>query len=444
MRKYPFEFVANLLGWIEGKSDMRSVHLRLGWVLCALSLATLGCKSTDEPMGSGTGGTDNGDSGMGDGNGWVVEPNSICPGDPENQQGPCCYRNKPNSARFAEAPDGVVELEYRLNWQFTINHPDTLSTDLIKGLTKTRCEHEEQSLLFRFELPKENGKLVAGAGNLTIGQGRYNCDQTYSFYTDGAAPVFVGGDKEFPGSDDSGRWNPRTTPVQYDPAKSGRDAWTIAFEDRYTGKSYSPFMDNADPANLVFDWEIVTENIDIESFPDLTPETMDCGGHIDENTGEWFAENNAFTVFARLDDNALGDNGINALSNINFAQLVAFGFAPMGDPNTTDRCEPGTTDCPWLKLPDSLCPNNDDERALFACHMGYEGNPDGRVTNCTADAPTTVRDDSAPDEGQCCDPMGSADSGLPACNGYILVNEFVAASAEITDDNSPDIVQSCD
>ena len=420
---------------------------KLSMVLSALVLGLLaGCKSSHD-VGADSGGTGGSSEPMtymiGD---YEVVPRETCPDSRgmDAQQGPCCYRNVPNSVRFENAPDGMVELEYRLNWQFTINHPDSLSLELLKGLARTRNENEEQSLLFRFKLPKKNGKLVAGPGELTIGQGRYNCDGTYSFYKD-AAPVLTAPEDMFPNSDDKSRWNETVTPIMFDPSKSGRDAWQINFEDRYTGKSYSPFMDDFDPTNLFYDWEIVTENVDIESWPDLTPDSMDCAGHRDD-VGEWFAEGYAFSVFTRLDDNSLGDNGINQLSNMTYAQLVAIGpdaASDYPDPNTMERCEPGTADCRWVKLPDSLCPDNDDERALFACHLGDVNNADGRTAKCSADPPTTPRTDTTEDEGQCCDPLGDAASGLPTCNAYFVDNELVAASAQITDKPSSKLVEAC-
>ena len=419
---------------------MRDLTLPAVVSLLALAVAITGCKKSKDTMKDGTGGTMD----MADASKAMLMVNETCPdtvGD-DAQQGPCCYRNVPNSQRFDEAPDGTIKLEYRMNWFFTINHPDTLSQTILKAQSKARIEAEAQSMLVRFELQKKDGELAAGPGKVTLGYGRYNCDGTYSFFTDGAAPVLTGTDQEFPGSDNSGRWAPTEMPLHYDPSKTGQDAWQIKFEDRPRGKTYSPFMDDSDYQNPTYDWEIVTENGDIESFPDLNRETMDCAGYRDEATGEWFAEDNELTVYARLDDNSFGD-GINILNNISFAQLVAFGVAAADDPLATDRCEPGTADCPWLKLPDSLCPDNKAERDLFACHMGYEGNPDGRETNCSADAPTTVRDENADDDGQCCDPLASPDSGLPACNAYLLANEFVAASAVITKDLTSELPQGC-
>lgn len=429
------------------------------WVMGAATALAVGCGGGDDTSGSG------GDMGTGGSGGSDYVPTDInrdCPDvvGADAQQGECCYRNESNTSRFDAAPDGDVELEYRMNWQYTINHPNSLTSDFLKGLAAGRNEDEQQSLLVRFTLPKENDELVAGSGVLTMGQGRYNCDGTYSFYTTGAAPVLDQPDNMFPNSEDSGRWEAVDLPADFDPALSGRDALQIAFEDRFRGKSYTPFLDSN---TYEYDWEIVTEFLDLTTWDDISANDLDCVGNINAD-GSWNATGE-FTVFARIDDNMLGDNGINALGNIYFGQLVAFGILSAADfrdtqtgemcdpatdgetcrwpdPLTEERCDPATADCKWLKLPDSLCPESNDERDIFSCHVGYEGNPDGRPTNCTATAPTTPRNDPDGDEGQCCDPLGQS-TDLPACNAYLLVNEFVAASAQITDEPVGEIQQDC-
>jgi hypothetical protein len=110
----------------------------------------------------------------------------------------------------------------------------------------------------------------------------------------------------------------------------------------------------------------------------------------------------------------------------------------------------GDGGCDWEKLPDSLCPTTDADKALWGCHLGDENNvnqepgyPDAATINCTQEAPTAVADpDSGGSAGQCCDPMGE-DPNLPACNAYRLIQDFVAAAAEITDDEKDMVQQDC-
>jgi hypothetical protein len=57
--------------------------------------------------------------------------------------------------------------------------------------------------------------------------------------------------------------------------------------------------------------------------------------------------------------------------------------------------------------------------------------------------PTSVQDpDAGGMAGQCCDPLGTS-TDLPACNSYRLINNYVAAAAEITDDPSNEIQRKC-
>jgi hypothetical protein len=102
-----------------------------------------------------------------------------------------------------------------------------------------------------------------------------------------------------------------------------------------------------------------------------------------------------------------------------------------------------------VKLPDSLCPSNDDEREIYGCHLGAEGNPNEEegypeTLNCTAEEPTEPLDpdNGATSDGQCCDPLGESTT-LPACNAYRTVQLFVAAAAEITTDPRNSVPEPC-
>jgi hypothetical protein len=167
----------------------------------------------------------------------------------------------------------------------------------------------------------------------------------------------------------------------------------------------------------------------------------------------------------------MADNNLDIIDAVgqNFSQLLAYSILQpddkMRDPNTDTRCmpdDPQPTDpaarvCKWVKLPDSLCPVDDAERAIFRCHLGAYDNPNASQEeaagypsnadmNCTMDAPTTPLDpdvDPAVSKGQCCDPLGMDTNGLPACNAYRIVNQYAAAAAEITDDRSGETPPVC-
>ena len=107
---------------------------------------------------------------------------------------------------------------------------------------------------------------------------------------------------------------------------------------------------------------------------------------------------------------------------------------------------PGSEDCLWKKLPDSLCPADDAERELFGCHLGDKQNineeEDYPSVECTDTAPTSPADPDEGPPGQCCDPLGMS-SDLPPCNAYRLVQDYVAAAAEITDTLADEVQQPC-
>jgi hypothetical protein len=157
-----------------------------------------------------------------------------------------------------------------------------------------------------------------------------------------------------------------------------------------------------------------------------------------------------YEVYTPLPEN---DKEIITLISQTYCQLVAFGILPSDKKTTvlctTARCMPGSADCPWKKLPDSLCPSDDAERALFGCHLGDKANVNNEMgyptdVKCSDAKPTTPADPDMGDgsRGQCCDPMGTS-ANLPACNAYRLIQDYVAVAAEITDELADKVQQKC-
>lgn len=363
-------------------------------------------------------------------------------------RGTCCYRGAPNSARLALQPaDGLRVKEYRLNHMRTTNHPYSIGMMALLALNESRNDYHEWNMLWRFEQPYANGQPVAGDGWVTIGWGVYNCDGTHSHYGDAAAPT----DKMiFPGGTDAGRWKRQRRRVRYN-APGTEPAMEIGWDDRYMENTFTPFI-NAE--TFALEWELIAQNFTIESM-DLADTGADCTGSWSMANG--WTPNHYFMSYAVIQDNHYTENGIpGVLQFQTLSQLLAFGILAQPEDRMnlnpkadgTPRCQitqadldnpmPRTRMCRWVKLPSALCPITPEERALYNCHVGTPDNTDGpngtpMAANCTQTAPTTPRDDTATDEGQCCDPLGNPASGLPACNAYPIRNEFVAAAAEITD-----------
>jgi len=421
----------------------------LALLVAFMGLTLVAC-GDDSSSSSGDGDGDNsGDSGPGDGDGgnWEEEfPRNLdCPAGPPpsdgegSQHGECCFRGKPNSARLEEQGDSeLASIGYRMNFQTPANLPETLGAAPIPTLAIARGDLHEQILLIRTEGPREGGVGVSGPGFTTVGSGSYNCDGTYSFYGDQAATPNPAA--TYPGANDASRWEAQRVPVTINSDKTGIERVEIAWEDDYKGFSYTSYVEANEAGDAwELDWEIVTENFEMLEF-DYDEDDVNCLGVRD---GDVWEPAGLFAVYAQIQYNNDKANDIFDLQGQNFCQLVSFGILSAQEDldglncETTARCEPGTDGCRWKALPDSLCPLDDAENDIFACHVGADNN--GGEPNCTAEAPTAHSEDN---EGQCCSPLGD-DPDLPACNGWRIVNEMVAASANITEEPAQHSLEFC-
>jgi hypothetical protein len=352
--------------------------------------------------------------------------------------GDCCRRSSNQTKVESLCPDEPMVLEYRVSSSVVMNHPlsTSLPVLLMAAAERARTCAGDQCLLWRFTQPRTGGEPAAGPGKSSVAIGRYNCDGTFSYYNETVAPV-----REAEGFTDPSRWNVVEATTMLDPTKEGpartHIPWATNPNKRVTT---SPFFL---PGQQVIDWEVATSGFEILEF-DTSEAGRDCQGSWD---GAAWVTPGRYQTFAPLKDN---DKDIIDSISQNFCQLLAYSVLPAAERATpcatvTERCMPdggqfGDGGCNWIKLPDSLCPETDDERAIWRCHLGAQGNvnaEDGYPTdlNCTAEAPTTALDpdvDPTVSKGQCCDPLGMGTDGLPACNAFRIVNQFAAAAAEIT------------
>lgn len=427
-------------------------------VLSALGIATLGgCNSSKSGAGAGAdSGSSSADSGSNpDSIPAPDAPNPLCPQgiDPVTgiyaPKGKCCYRTA-NSTRVKAQGDGALDvLEYRVNYSQTVNHPMSLGVSYVAALTKTVAEAEQQSQLFRFWGPRGGGAAVSGPGKVQVGYGRYNCGKgTYSFFSNKAAPVRT----DAPRVSDPARWQSHPMPTVIDVTKTAPEeaaqhdhvVWATNVNRDF---SYTPYISMT---TYKLDMELLTQGFEIEKLPS-DDATMDCAGEIKSDHTGWTAAG-LFRTYVNAEVN--DHDGIDSLNNQTMCQLLGFGVVtgttdPAYQCATTVRCTPGTKtgtkNCTWVKLPESLCPETAAEKAMWGCHVGDENNPDKEKTNCTADKVTTTLDPDkgAKTEGQCCDPLGKKTGGLPTCNAFLLRNEFVAAAAEITDEEADGPQENC-
>ena len=363
---------------------------------CAVCVLMCGCDSSDDGNPSEPNNTP--DTGVPD----VDNPDPINEACPLNDVGPnegpfalkgaCCYRTS-NKARLD--PEAATRtLEFRLPYFMLINHRMTIDPVLLGPTTIERFENEEQNLLIRFVLPQKDGVLVKGKGKLKIGPGRYNCNGTYSFYGDDAAPS------------DSGkpdRWFVPEIELEItNPEAKDRSLVSAPFKSALSVSnraSYLPYL--AAAPSYALDWEGQSQGFNFLDLP-IGEDNYDCVGSRD---GSLWKPGGKSVAFARAD---LNEGSTIDLLGINFCQLMAFGARADAPSCSTPRCMPGQPDCQWRRLPDSLCPVSDEDKAKWGCHLGYGQNPDNAPIelNCSADPPGDIDPDKGTTQGQCCDPLG--------------------------------------
>jgi hypothetical protein len=459
-----------------------------------LCVVALGCKSSDTGTGGGTGGTSSGGgagkiSGGSSGSGasgsgasaYDLDDNKCINGteadNPDCTQvlsneptsgncapkGKCCHRASNIAKAKQLGPDDPLVLEYSLHYSQTINHPKTISTGLALSANLALYVKEQQNTLWRIEVPRKGGEEVSGMGNATIGYGAYNCDGTYSMYSATAAPNGAL-------SNDPARWTSKPVPMMVDVSKTGYDRYHTTFADESKRREFInlPYVKTA-VDNYPLDWELSFMGFHMIDFK-TEGDGHDCAGSVGGGANGW-TPGGHFEVYTPVFGN---NKSIITDLGVTYCTLVSFGIGAAKGLNceTEDRCTPGMmktgggtckTDvtkypdgkgdpcCPWVKLPDSLCPAAAGESDIFNCHLGAMGNPNTDTDypadadlKCTMDKPTTARDPDkgVTDNGQCCDPLGKSTT-LPACNAHHLVIEFVAAAAKITKTPTDKLQQNC-
>lgn len=441
--------------------------------ICAVLLALLGgCGAEEDPgAAAGAGATSGGTSGAGTSGAGASasgtgggEPNVDCAVPIIQDQSPCintgaenldcaapdavppyegacaprdasCHRSSNLAKECFLEPNEPAVLEFRMTSSLPTNMPKSTGLFADIALARSRTCDSEQCLLMRTTAPRMNGEEIAGEGYAEIAVGRYNCDGTYSFYSDTAAP-----ERADVGRTGASRWGVRKVATTVDPLKDGVERSVVSGMNPNRKMSCNAFYLGG---STDIDWEICTMGFAFTKLDTSRPARDGTGVYANGS----YTRPSQYVVYAPLE---LNDADIIDGLTETFCQLLAFGPLPPDKQATTTckgtpRCMPGSADCAWVKLPDSLCPADDAEAAMFGCHLGVKENvnaEEGYPTDvsCTDAAPTAPLGDL--DGGQCCDPLGMS-STLPKCNAYRIVNEFSGAAAEITDDPKSDLQPVC-
>ncbi|MGD8863440.1 MAG: hypothetical protein PVI30_25725, partial [Myxococcales bacterium] len=252
-------------------------------------------------------------------------------------KGECCHRASNDAKMAMLGPDEPAVLEYRLNLVEVTNHPLTVNQPVLLASAAARADicSGEQCFLWRFTVPRQGGELVAGEATMEFGIGAYNCDGTYSFYGDSAAPARDGI------SDTPSRWASTSVKANFDPAREGIDQYEIPFETNKNRELVrSIFLDTADNS---IDWELASSGFEITEL-DTSEAGRDCMGARDGLNWE------PVTGFVSYSPIIGNDVDINNLISQTYCSLLGFGILPEGskDMSCTDtpRCAPGSADCP--------------------------------------------------------------------------------------------------
>lgn len=378
--------------------------------LAMLALLGFGCGDDDGAGAggsSGTGGT-GGNSGTGgtpvacdnsDADGGVENDpnciNALCPAvSPTTgayaMKGACCFRaSNADRAKAAWDANGLATLEFRQNALRTLTQPATVGFGAIQDSLVNTYEQDWSNTLVRVEGVPETG---SGPVTVTIGAGRSNCDGTYSFYGDAAAP-------DHEGRTEADRWEASVMMGTWD--WDSDEKLTIPDAERPAGVRWAPVAKN----HGLFGYEQPSQDLNYEfsfegsSGDTVTPEALNCIGGEVVGPMMWSASLVQTTFFpvdklkeARVDSLALTQN---------FCSFMGIGFM------ATQLCDDVPQDM-WLEKPFGMC---DEDH----CYIGDENHPD-------ADCGTTDK--------PCCDPDGV---DTPACNAFVIEARAVLAGAEITD-----------
>jgi hypothetical protein len=347
--------------------------------------------------------------------------------------GECCHR----SSNTAKVPGlcrwEPLELEYRVAFSAPRNHPNTLGDPVLLASNTARKDFEMENTLWRLRVTRGQPR---GAGDAIVGPGRYNCDGTYSFYGPTAAPAKPGV------HEDVARWAPHQSRSSIDLGPNSEVFVSMPLDSDLVSRERM-FMPVLAPAGFTLDSELVSEGFNFEEL-DVKGQRQDCIGS--RRATEWIP-GGTYETYLPMEPNDREELGLIGQTH---CQLLAFGVLRAADKNTitctgTSRCQPGTPNCAWRKLPDSLCPINDAERKLFSCHLGDRTNANQEAgfpdVQCAHDVPV-VPVGTGGALAQCCDAFGT-DGALPPCNAYRVVYDFTAIAVEITDTLADSLQQGC-
>jgi hypothetical protein len=400
--------------------------LRLsGYLLVAAVAASaavaIGC-SEDEETGDGAAGSGGGGAGGDGGAGGapdeepVICPNENppyepydclnlnCPAQPPNegpmaQKGACCFRTDNEAIRQGLEPGETQTITLVGVGATILTQPLTIGLEVVRIFQEQARQAGGETLLIRLEgIPREEDATGEVDIQVTIGSGRQNCDGTFSFYGQGAAP-------EIEGRTDPNRWRSYTLGATFDWDREPSYV-EINDADRPPGVVWAPRWSGhtGDPVADLF-YEQPVQDLDITIPNDAWDEQKNCVGSMDKNKG-WFGipTTTTFIPIAEADQAVIGDAAATLCS------LFANGVDAKAD-GSAYTCEGPRVggENPWTEKPDAFC-------TAEGCWIGVEDHED-------FDPERDCNGSGRP----CCDPTGES-TELEACNAYFVKIDAVWAS----------------
>jgi hypothetical protein len=369
-----------------------------------------------------------------------------------DEAGDCCKRMDLIESNKNKASDEKV-YEYRLMMSKVITISTTVGATAIQNSTAGQQDRRQIVSLFRLtgDLTKE------GEISFEQGPGVFNCDDgTYSFYSDTAAKA-----EGATWSAEPDRYASRTVKGKWYPEDGRID---IALADLRKGITGQPNYDSS-KADYPIGSEILSQGYYPLKFP-IGVDNTDCIGSRDDTGWDLSGITETFYSMKALEKITNIPNLGNPAETS--CQFTAFYILSEGKEKTIkcdmERCDKSVdATCPWMELPDSLCPDDSDQEKIFPCHLGDKKKagelkklcdqkdfsndlaPKQWCENlnkwpeppCSMTAPTKITETP-----QCCDPLGK-DSSIPACNAWRNVSKIAVASVQITDQPTDKLATLC-
>jgi hypothetical protein len=327
------------------------------------------------------------------------------------QKGACCYRIPAEvAAKEMREPGEGWPLSFAINLNLAVTQPKTIGSEPIRDIMRDSQERGWETILLRINSVIPEDEAPPGPTDVTIdlGSGRQNCDGTYSFYGPGAAP-------DHEGRTDANRWDMRTMTGTWD--WEADPYLSINDEGRYFGLAWAPRWFDREILNEqpIINYEQPLRALDLIIPNDSRDAEGNCIGQRLDN-GTWQGPP-ALTIFIPIQES---DQTVTQIAAQTLCAIIANGVGTRDSDGESYTCEGPRVDGPnpWLELPDSMCPTDPSDET--PCWIGVKSHPDFKAERDCNDS-----------DRPCCDPTGTDQDGLEACNSWFVKAEVILASALI-------------